>query len=343
MKGVVFKVLTVAFLSGCLWFGIFWFIRAPIPSEYWLRELMICKRSLFRKLGSHRIIIAGGSSVWFGVDALKMERELCIPCFNYGLHASMRPEWIFEELREVVQSGDIIILCFEDPFYDRSGDWDYWAIRSAVAWNPVWLDRLPHMEKAKAIITGGTLDGALEIIKAAIQKKFHSSIIAKREEALEGEASILSRFEQQQGKYEGVVYSESNIDDRGDILHADGSRFKGSGIVAAAHGDGSITKYMAKNLSNFFNEMKLRGAKVVIAHSPSYLDDPQNPEWGIIDNRLKNQLDGLGIQLIDRRQDVIFTKESFYDTPWHLNGEARKKRTTSLINSIKNSEILNPL
>jgi hypothetical protein len=88
-------------------------------------------------------------------------------------------------------------------------------------------------------------------------------------------------------------------------------------------------------LSKFLGEMKAEGVKVVVVHAPSHLKDPANPHWVVIDENLKCDLGLLGVEMIDCRKDVIFSKESFYDTPWHLNTKAREQRTRRLINVIK--------
>ena len=94
-------------------------------------------------------------------------------------------------------------------------------------------------------------------------------------------------------------------------------------------------------LSKFLGDMKAEGVKVVVAHAPSHLKDPANPHWIVIEENLRRDLGLLGVEMIDYRQDVIFSNESFYDTPWHLNTKAREQRTLSLMKTIKNCGILN--
>jgi len=45
-------------------------IDAPVPAEYWVGEMLIIKKELVKKhAGKNKIIIAGGSSTLFGIDA----------------------------------------------------------------------------------------------------------------------------------------------------------------------------------------------------------------------------------------------------------------------------------
>jgi len=341
MRSTFFKIIALAFLLGAIWFAVLWLVRAPIASEFWLRELMIVKRSQLQKLPSPRIIVVGGSAVWFGVDATLMERELERACYNYGLHAALRPEWILDEVRKVVRTGDFLVLMFEDSFYKKNSDWDTWALRTAIAWNPDWIDRLTFGEKAKAILQAGTLDMALEILQTKALQAMHSPIIKKRVKSLDGEDAVLKRFLEEQGNYDGIVYAQSNIDDRGDVLHNEGCRYTGQGFGSAEQGEGFISSHMKVLLSKFLGDIKAEGVKVIVAHAPSHLKDPANPHWVVIEENLRRDLGLLGVELIDYREDVIFSEGSFYDTPWHLNSEARKKRTSSLIKAIKNCGLLN--
>jgi hypothetical protein len=335
MRSTFLKIIALALLLGAIWFAVLWFIRAPIASEFWLRELMIVKRSQVQKLSSPQIIVVGGSSVWFGVDATLMKHELGRACYNYGLHAALRPEWILDEVRKVVRPGDFLVLMLEDSFYKKTSDWDTWALRTAIAWNPDWIDRLTFGEKAKAILKGGTLDMALEILQTKALQAMHSPIIIKREKSLDGENAVLKRFSEEQGNYDGIVYAQSNIDDRGDVLHNEGCRYTGQGFGSAEQEEGFISSHMKVLLSKFLGDMKAEGVKVVVAHAPSHLKDPANPHWVVVDENLKCDLGLLGVELIDYREDVIFSKESFYDTPYHLNTKAREQRTRRLIDAIK--------
>ena len=335
MRSTFFKIIALAFLLGAIWFAVLWLVRAPIASEFWLRELMIVKRSQVQKLPSPRIIVVGGSAVWFGVDATLMERELGRECYNYGLHAALRPEWILDEVRKVVRPGDFLVLMLEGPFYKKTPDWDTWALRTAIAWNPDWIDRLTFVEKAKAILKAGTLDMALEILETKAHQAMHSPIIKKREKSLEGEDAVLKRFSEEQGNYDGIVYAQSNIDDRGNVLHNEGCRYTGQGFGSAQQGEGCISSHMKMLLSKFLGDMKAKGVKVVVVHAPSHLKDPANPHWVVIEENLRRDLGLLGVEMIDCREDVIFWKESFYDTPWHLNTKAREQRTRRLIDAIK--------
>ena len=169
----------------------------------------------------------------------------------------------------------------------------------------------------------------------------HSPTITKREKSLDGEDAVLKRFSQEQGSYAGIVYAQSNIDARGDILHNEGCRYTGQGFGSAEQGEGFISSHMKVLLSKFLADMRTEGVKVVFVHAPSHLRDPANPHWFVIEENLRRDLGLLGVDLIDCREDVILSKESFYDTPWHLNTKAREKRTLALMKSIKNCGLLN--
>ena len=180
---------------------------------------------------------------------------------------------------------------------------------------------------------------ALEILQTKAHQAMHSPIIKKREKSLDSEDAVLKRFSEEQGNYDGIVYAQSNIDGRGDVLHNEGCRYTGQGFGSVEQGKGLISSHMKVLLSKFLGDMKAEGVKVVVVHAPSHLMDPANPHWVVIEENLRRDLGLLGVEMIDYRKDVIFSKESFYDTPWHLNTKAREHRTRRFIDAIKANEL----
>jgi hypothetical protein len=86
-------------------------IRAPIASEYWVNEIRTIKLDIARSFaGQRKILVGGGSSVLFGVDAAYASRELHMPVINLGLNAFMHIDWILKAIDEAAEPGDIVIF-----------------------------------------------------------------------------------------------------------------------------------------------------------------------------------------------------------------------------------------
>src|ERR1035437_6583536 len=68
-----FRTIAVAAIYLALYFSVCLFLPAPISAEYWVRELIGIKRILANSIVSPRIIILGGSSTLFSIDARQIE------------------------------------------------------------------------------------------------------------------------------------------------------------------------------------------------------------------------------------------------------------------------------
>ena len=94
-------------------------IDAPVPAEYWVGEMITIKKALVKDhAGKSKIIVAGGSSTLFGIDAEYASKSLDMPVINFGLHAGLRLERILQLVSSVVERGDIVVLPLEPPYYD---------------------------------------------------------------------------------------------------------------------------------------------------------------------------------------------------------------------------------
>ena len=110
------RYLAVLILS-CLVFGGAYFsvalalAPAPISAEYWVREMMVIKRSIAAKFaGQRKVIVASGSSTLFGVDARQLGAALGVPVINYGLHGALSLRTILDEADAAAGRGDVVVL-----------------------------------------------------------------------------------------------------------------------------------------------------------------------------------------------------------------------------------------
>ena len=123
-------------------------IDAPVPAEYWVGEMLIIKKELVKTYaGKNKIIFAGGSNILFGIDAEYASKQLGLPVINFGLHAGLRPKKILKEVSTIVESGDILILAFEPPYYDCNEKLTAWQVNNIIGWDHnAWRD-MSYLEK----------------------------------------------------------------------------------------------------------------------------------------------------------------------------------------------------
>ncbi len=331
MKACFFKILSTALAVFALYFLILYEVRSPIASEYWVRELIVVKRHLSGEMPSPKIIVLGGSNILYNIDAEEMEKELKIPSFNYGLHAGMRLESLLKEGRLAAKPGDIVILPLEAGYYARSG-WCEWELRNALAWDPQLVDNRSVRERFSVFYQAATLDMAFELAKVKILLPFSKRRFAERLQAMEPEGKVLARFNEEQGK--SLTWSHAlNIDNHGTMLHADASLYTGPSVpvVSPYH----ILPYSRQLLAVFVEEMKARKVRVYFANSPYVMDGKAESGWEDAEREFQKEIQSLGSEVIDRREQLFFPRSMFFNTCFHMNTKGKEARTKVLIEALR--------
>ena len=305
-------------------------IGAPIPAEYWLCQMLAIKKELLRaQAGKQKIILAGGSSTLFGVNAQDASKQLNMPVINFGLHAGLRLEEILWQLSSVVEPHDIVILLLEPPYFDTPPDMTSWQITNIIAWDREGWRAMGPMEKGKLIYSVPPLL-CFQAINAEYQQPSSSDIVSQRTAALDSTLTI-TNF-RNRPKPASFEYSAFLLDDHGDMLLNDGNCYSGSGWDY--HSPNHIDRRRARCLAHFIAEMKARGVRVYFANTPyiageNKLDVLQEAEQSFL-----RDLGSIG-QMIDRREDLVFDRRYFFNTNLHLNTEGRTLRTDMLVRAIR--------
>ncbi len=312
------------------------YVRAPIAAEYWVRELIIAKADLLARLDPPRIIFVGGSSTLFGVDAAQVEQLLGRPAFNFGLHAAMRLEDLFDAVRPQVRPGDVVVLALEPPIYTQGPDWTLWQLRNAFAYDPAAFDRQPLPERLRPALQTVDLQIDFDLLKAKAQKLLlrDTATMATRERALLPPAQIIARFRATRDPSPPVIYSMSDLDDRGDLLHTDGGGVY-PGAAATGLAPNGIHPAIADALGRFLGEMRGRHVRVVFMHTPYLIEGAPDASWPRSEAAFARDLTRVGGQLLDRREELFYPREFFFDTGLHLNARGRAVRSARLAGQLR--------
>jgi hypothetical protein len=86
---------------------------SPPPEVAWLGAITAKKTALARAIAVHKIVIVGGSSSLFGINAEQIETATGIPTVNLATHLRAGPAYQLYKAREVLRSGDLVILALE--------------------------------------------------------------------------------------------------------------------------------------------------------------------------------------------------------------------------------------
>ncbi|MDD5262356.1 MAG: hypothetical protein PHD76_10975 [Methylacidiphilales bacterium] len=331
MKACFFKILFTALAVFALYFLILYEVRSPIAAEYWVHELIVVKRHLSADMPSPKIILLSGSNTLFGIDASEMEKELKIPAINFGLHGGMRLEWLLDEGRSLAKPGDILLLPLEAGYYDGR-DWQEWELRNVLAWNSRWVDSLSMPKRFSIFCKAGSFDMAFELAQVKTLLLFSHGKFPERLQALEPEDKIFARFKSEQGPPLTFAYG-LKMDDHGTILGADDSQYTGPSEPMSY--PSAISPMPKKLLAEFVAEMKARKVRVYFAHSPYVMDGKAGPGWEGAERKFQKEIRDLGSEVIDRREQLFFPREYFFNTKYHLNTRGKEARTKILIEALR--------
>jgi hypothetical protein len=310
--------------------GVLLLIDAPIQAEYWVSEMITIKKELTKEYaGKTKLIIAGGSSALFGIDAEYASKRLDMPVINFGLHAGLRLGKVLQEVSSVAESGDFLVLTLEPTYYNCHKKLSEWQVENIIGWDHDAWEKMSYMEKAEfvTLVSPSTFG---RMLVADIQRKFFPTSTKDRLNSLD-HSLVLSKFRTRPTPL-AFEYSAYHLDNHGDMLRTEGTYFKGAGW------DESEPKHLcaqtASELNQFVYNMKKKGVSVFFANTP-YI------AAGVNNKKIRN--DEISFQkefihdscFIDKREDLVMDRKFFFNTNLHLNAEGRAYRTDLFINSIQ--------
>jgi hypothetical protein len=133
MRGYFFRIIAIAATCLAIHFCVCLYMPSLTAAGYWVREMIIVKRALADSSSSPRIVVLGGSSALFGIDARQVTAETGVFTMNMGLHAAMRMDRLLAVGEETARRGDIFVLALEHTFYDCAEVlWTDWQIRNML-------------------------------------------------------------------------------------------------------------------------------------------------------------------------------------------------------------------
>ncbi|MDQ6966812.1 MAG: hypothetical protein Q9M23_07815 [Mariprofundaceae bacterium] len=303
-------------------------IPLPIAAEYWVREMITIKLDIAEKYSDRRkVVFAAGSSTLFGVSGSRMSEALCVPVINLGLHAGLPLEEILSVADKAVRSGDILILPLEVPKYAELESISDGRIRDIIAWQPEVWKGFSLKKKFESINVIGPMI-VFELIKTKVLLLVNPQSLRRRLDALDNKA-ILGRFNPNI-EPSAFEYSAYHLSDHGDMKKNEGILFRVGGGYSPEQ-DIVISNRVHDILLAFTKKMNHRGVMVYFANMP-YL---KGHEFNLdrvkqSSENFRHALSDIG-PLIDNKQDLIFDRNLFFNTIYHLNSAGRKKNTGRLV------------
>jgi hypothetical protein len=307
----------------------------PVAAEYWVRELIVIKRSIAQRYAhQEKIIIASGSSALFSIDTQLLNQQLGIPVLNFGLMGGMPLDLVLKEASDSASTNDTIILALEPDYYCREQHkgFDEWVLRNAIAWDHAYWNTLSLSARLMAIRALG-FRFPLEILKTRFDLAFNQSSLNPRLFALNNE-QVLKKYANPPPIADNL-YSVYNLDRLGNIKNTNDHAYDG----APRRADMLVpvcTKTFTL-LKSFVTEQKNRGVRVYFANTPFVnLPDLDMSALSKASKAFADTVNSIA-PLLDDRTDVLFDRKFFLNSELHLNAMGRAVRTERLLTAIKDN------
>jgi hypothetical protein len=307
IKSIYFFVLTM----------FFYFILSKVSSnQIGLKNdymaAIIDKHKIANSIKQPKLILAGASSLAFGIDSELIEKEIKKPVVNLGIHGGLGLEFILNELKDVVKKGDIIFL---SPEYLLSikGDYklkkltsSYYEKANNYFTNNIVEDLKIHIDKTrdnlKSLNFNDSKIDQVDVLKA--KKSFDVKSIYSRH-AFNSHGDVISHLEAEKPK-------ELNDRKKMDYEYWEGIE-----------------------LLNQFNEFANANGIKVYYLFPNYPRTEFKKNREIIQKLEYDLRTNLKIKILNNPNDFVYDDSLFYDTVYHLDKKGRNLRTEKLIEFIK--------
>src|SRR5436190_21804250 len=111
-RAALFGLIVLLVLALFLWFG------PPVSPVDYLGAAR-SKQERLHHLGSPKVVVIGGSNAAFGIDSETLERGLCKPVVNMGLHAALGFRYMTAEVVDQLGAGDVVIVTLENSNFEQ--------------------------------------------------------------------------------------------------------------------------------------------------------------------------------------------------------------------------------
>lgn len=281
------------------------------------------KGQIADSIQAKKIIFAGGSNVQYGIRAGLVQKKLGIPTVNFGIHAGLPFSYILEQVKKIAKPGDTIVLIPEYEYYFLDPN----------ALNPVSLRYLSVCGQ--------------DFIKKNPNKYFELLLTIPPEILF---ARLLVNSKKVASEVQGKVQEhESAFDQFGDRnwISKDRMSDREKRLIERVKPTNLADPFSDKHAPFPEAEFKAfqawcqnNGIQLLITYPNTvYFDEYEksNPQKFL--GQLQSFYSNNKFKTLMTPSDSMLPREDFFDTVYHLNKEGADKRTSMLIDSLKNEEI----
>lgn len=290
--------------------------RSATPTSDAIAAWYAIKDEDISQLDSPKLVVAGGSSSFYGARADILAACVGLPTFNYGTHAALPLDYLLEKIKQIAKPGDIVLLIPEYEYFEAGKPINAIWVNYALNRDPDYLKRMPLIQKMRL---------ALATPMDALMRTF-----AFDESAAARQQNRLNERERQR------------INQNGDFtaaLLADRPPAKAQAAVYDPQNDfiaGRTSSFALGSIPNFLDWAESRQVCVIIGF-PFVRDDPSlhTAEARANQRRLIEALRELTPHVAGAPADFFVPPADLYDTKYHLHSEAAKRWSHKLCRNLE--------
>ena len=267
------------------------------------------KHKYAQSIKKPKIILAGGSSLAFGIASDSIEKKLNRPVVNLGLYVGFGLDFILKETLSEVKKGDLVIFSVE--YYLKKNEEEYSKQMAAFAYPPAY----------EYVGYTGWLDSFEK--KAAFFSRYTRNIIF-----------YPNRIKSPKIDDKVSDYFRKGFSQKGDLLsHLNNSPIRPLKDLAGLKKLDYSSEIQAIN--QFIKDVRAKQGEVYWyypCNSQTGYDMNEEP-LKFYEKQIQKNINCLKINTL---KDGIYPDDCFYDTHFHLFGNCRIERTQKLIDTLKN-------
>lgn len=267
------------------------------------------KHARLEALSSPKMVLVGGSNLHYGINSKMLQDSIDMPVVNMGIQQSIGLQYMFDEVKEFLYKGDILMVLIEPPSYIGMPIEGQTNIARITSIYPKGIRHLSAKQWYNAAMFSGM----------ALMQNFRDMQVALSKK-LRGKPTFYESCDEF-GDYHGHKGQASQFKSRYRDFSDD--KFHDNGIIELID---DIQKYVEQ-----------KNAQVLIGFTPSAKSMSDSLFFGKIQARLSPEI------VVGNMSDYILPDTFFFDSPDHLIYAKRDMRTQMLIQDLRTYKATNDL
>lgn len=265
-----------------------------------------------------RLVFVGGSNLAFGIDSEEIAKHTHFHPVNMGLHVELGLDYMLNEAKSGLRSGDIVIVSPEYELYGEHYAGGGEILYTALEQHPANIRYYSLQNVAKILDKGLVLAG--QIID------YDMRCLARQKDPYDPND-------------QSNAYRRNGFNQYGDAIAHYSLPSKPFSIpsIGAKISSRSVAR-TARDLNQFKAWCDQHNVIVVYSY-PIVPTEYFNQNRGVIDE-IRASVSGLSFPAIDSPEEMTLPKENFFDTPYHLTKTGTEQRTARLLMRLKEKGLL---